>query len=182
MFQSHPLIYTLLMAAALMMNACAHRSTHGHTEVTPIAVTSPTPTTTTHYTVLEFQVGKTHLSTHEQEKIKTLTRVAEQSGQAVSEVRILAWADDSEVQEPKLADQRATQVRSLIKADLKSSAPVSVYNMSQDPQKFTELIREEDPKRKITFKNTEPVSFGKGPKSSLAGNKSSKAIVMIRYE
>lgn len=182
MFQMNTLIYILLMAAAFMMNACAHRSTNGNTEVTPLAVTSSASPTTTHYTVLEFQVGKTNLSAHEQEKIKTLARVAEQSGKPVSEVRILAWADELEVQEPKLAAQRATQVRSLVKADLKSSAPVAIYNMSQDPQKFTELIREEDPKRKVTFKNTEPVSFGKGPKSSLAGNKSSKAIVMIRYE
>ena len=182
MFQPNALIYTLFLATAFMMNACVHRSTNSNTEVTPMAVTSPRSPTIMHYTILEFQAGKTNLSTHEREKIKTLTRVAEQSGKAVSEVRVLAWADDVDVQEPKLADQRATQVRSLIKADLKSSAPVSIYDMSQDPQKFTELIREEDPKRKVTFKNTEPVSFGKGPKSSLAGNKSSKALVMIRYE
>lgn len=171
-----------LIATALMMSACAHRITSDRVEVTPLAVTNPASPTTTHYTVLEFQVGKTQLTALEQEKIKNLTRAAEQSGQTVSEVRILAWADDSEIQEPKLAALRATQVRSIVKADLRSSAPVSIYNMSQEPQKFTELIQENDPKRKVTFKNTEPVSFGKGPKSSLAGNKSSKAIVMIRYE
>ena len=180
MFQKNALLYTSIVCAALMMSACAHRNKNN--DVVPIAETSPTVQTTTHYTVLEFQPGKTNLTATEQEKLKNLTRAAEQTGKAVSEVRILAWSDDLTTKEPKLAGQRATQVRSLIKADLKSSAPVAVYNMSQNPQKFTELIREQDPKRKVTFENTESTTFGNGPKSSLAGNKASKAIVLIRYE
>jgi hypothetical protein len=169
--------------AALMMSACTHRP------ITP----SPTPPTitevapakaaqTAHYTVLEFEEGKIHLSASEQEKIKTLARTAQKYGRPVSEVRVLAWPDHLELKEPKLAAQRASKVRSLVKADLKYPVAIEVYDMSADPEKFNDLINEKDPKKRTTFENTETISFGKGPKSSLAGNKASKAIVMVRYE
>lgn len=179
MFAHNIFKWTAALSTAFMMNACAHRtkSAEGFSAVE----SAPALQKTVHYTVLDFQSGKTNLTSAEQDKIKNLSRIAEKTG-TVNEVRILAWADDLETREPKLAAERATKIRSLLKVELKSKAPVEIYNMSQNPQQFTELIQEQDAKRKVTFKNTEVASFGNGPKSSLAGNKASKAIVIIRYE
>lgn len=171
MYRNYFIISPFLLAA-LMMSACAHRDTTG---VSPSQAVS-------HYTVLEFQVGHSSLRDTEKEKIKNLARAVEKTGKTVSEVRILAWDDEMQSREPKLVTQRASQVRAFIKEDLKSKAPLEIYDMSQDPQRFTELVLSHDPKRKTTFENTETTSFGHGPKSSLAGNKSSKAIVMVHYE
>ncbi len=186
MFHFKTIITAFFAAAALTMSACSHKTKAPEPTPEPLpeitAAPAATPAKTAHYTVLEFAAGETTLSNLEQEKLKNLSRVAHRYGRPISEVRVLAWPDNLELKEPSLAEQRATQVRSLIRTDLKSKARVSVYNMTAQPQLFADLIREKDPKQKLTFENTEAPSFGKGPKSSLAGNKASKAIVMIRYE
>lgn len=185
MLQVKNLKYALFTAAVLMMSACSHQEKVADEAVVPpevVTVPSAPRTETSHYTVLEFATGETVLSSSEQEKIKNLSRAALRYGRPISEIRVLAWSDNLELKEPTLAAQRASQVHSLVKTDLKSKARVSVYNMSEQPQVFADLIREKDPKQKLTFENTEAPSFGKGPKSSLAGNKTSKAIVMVRYE
>lgn len=174
----------LFVATALMMSACSHKEVRTHSQSAPPQNLSQSPREafhqTTHYTVLEFPVGAVDLNADEKEKIKNLDRTVQRFGKPVREIQVLAWADNLEIRDNKLAAERAQLVRSLVSPQLQKR--IAVFNMSEQPEKFAELIHQKDPRHKITFENTETASFGKGPKSSLVGKKDSKAIVMVRYE
>lgn len=170
-------------AAAFMMSACSHQRVRTHSEMTPPQNLSqgPRPTQrTTHYTVLEFAVGDSSLGPQEKKKIKNLDKAVQRHGKPVREIRVLAWSDETETRNPQLASLRASAVKSLLAGEIKG--PVVLYNMTERPEKFAELVHEKDPQHRITYENTESASFGRGPKSSLVGKKDSKAIVMVRYE
>lgn len=172
-------------AAALMTSACSHQSLRTHSELTPPQSLSQAPMSepslsTTHYTVLEFAVGDSSLLPQEKEKIKNLDRAVQRHGKPIREVRVMAWADDVHTGDTQLASLRATTVKSFLGKAIRG--PVTLYNMTEQPEKFTELLHEKDAQRRITYENTESASFNRGPKSSLVGKKDSKAIVMVRYE
>lgn len=146
---------------------------------------------TTHYTMVNFRPGTKELSKEEQSKIKQLTDVAERHGN-INEVRILAWADreypsqgqNVPERDSKLADERASTVKNLLKKDLQAEVTIDSHNMAQRPNMYSEIIQNQDYEIKTTFENTGATPAGThspGASSGLSAAKASRALVLITY-
>ena len=188
-FGSSVLALTLLV----LLSGCSlfqRHNTSVEAEREATLIKDSRPGSTVHYTVISFKEGQTQIEPEEQQKLRTLAATAKKYGKSVDEFRVLAWADkDDPTQElskdsPELAiaNARALAVRKYLKEELKTRADIEVHNMARKPSSFNEVLKGDDFEIKTTFENTGAASLGDGPKSSLAGSKASKVIILVRYE
>lgn len=98
---------------------------------------------------ITFEPGRATLSSQEIMALRDLVAEARMNNEQIDEVKVIVWGDNvysetagsaASKQDKKLAAQRIKNIKAYITKDL-GVRDVETFNMSRDPQRFSDLIR-----------------------------------------
>ncbi len=176
----------LTTVGILMLASCTVGAKKAGTGESAEAPTVPGTISTT----LVFPNGKATLSSEHKHFIRQLLKKAEQSSRPISEIKILAWADEEypEYEEIRtspravsLAAARNLSIRDYLVLDLGESRDIDTYNMAQRPALISKLFRDDDFLIKDAFEAS-GATASRLPDGRTSYTKSAKALVIIDYE
>ncbi|MFL5784746.1 MAG: OmpA family protein [Bacteriovoracaceae bacterium] len=175
-----------MLLYSFVFTACSHKAAEKHTAekgITDEALEGAP------YTALQFEKGKSKLTSESQNFLNELAKKASRPGREITGIKVLAWADKeypAEGEKPKrkdvvLARDRGTIVKKYIQEDLHSSERIEVFNMAKKPDIVDRAIKDEEFRVKQDVART-GVSSTRLPSGETSWTKAGKVIVIVDYK
>ncbi|MFL5784286.1 MAG: hypothetical protein ACJ76H_06755 [Bacteriovoracaceae bacterium] len=127
------------------------------------------------FTTIQFDRDETTLSDMDKKKLTQLLTASKGGGKVVEDMKVLTWSDravmgDQEASNTEiiLARQRADSLSKYLKAKVKPKKTTDFYNMAENPQRYSDYMKEKGADILEAFKDES------GPQSH--------AMVIIEYQ
>ncbi len=142
-----------------------------------------------HYTALQFERGRSILTTENKNILNELAKKASRTGREIEEIKILAWADREysndknkvKTRDVILANERASVIRDFMKKDLSASNEIDIFNMAKKPGPIDQLVKNEEYRIKEDIAGS-GVSSTRLPSGEVSYTKAGKVVVIIDYK
>lgn len=188
-FNKQASLLTLASAVILAIGCSTEPKQASQQEALPKTAQATSQVGGGHYVVIDFAKGAKTLDETDKEKLRNLAAQAPHSGK-IAEYEVLAWADreypsegqKATSQEVDLAQGRADVIKDFMKKDLSTTESVKGHNMAKRPGALAEFVKSPDYRAKTAFENTGAAPSDHARAFEKLENKSSKAVIFVKYQ